>query len=660
MEPRHEPQGAFRQDDGSVLWRVWAPAAADVRLVTWPGGCRQEMVMEAQEFGYHVCRQEGVEEGLRYAYQLADNAGRSAAPSYDDREYPDPASRWQPEGVHKPSAVFFPEAFAWSDENWRGVPRKELVIYELHVGTFTPAGTLEAIVPRLGELAELGVTALELMPLAQFPGERNWGYDGVHPYAVQNSYGGPRALQRLVDAAHGHGLAVILDVVYNHLGPEGNYFGQFGPYFTDHYRTPWGQAINFDAADSDPVRQFFIDNACWWVRDFHIDGLRLDAVHAIYDFSAQHILADIAEAVHAAVLPLPPGEGRGEGESYHVAPPPHPSPLPEGEGTSTPVRAVHVIAETHQNDVRLVRPAQVGGYALDGVWSDDFHHSVHSLLTGEIDGYYQDFGQPEHLAKAISDVFVYDGCYSSFRRRRHGNKVGDSDRSSFVVAIQNHDQVGNRALGDRLSTIISPAAQRLACGLLLLSPCVPLLFMGEEYGETRPFPFFCSFGDPDLIEAVRRGRKAEFAGLAFQWQSELPDPQDPATLAAAKLQWAWPEGSPQAQIRRLYRDLLAARRLWPAILEPVAMQVRLERIRAAGSGSDEVALLVVQQGSPRLTWIANLTPRAAPVPQLDDSQAELLLSTADVRYGGERPSCEPGDDLQPYELRVFGPRAWRL
>ena len=381
MEPRHDPQGALRQSDGSVLWRVWAPATREVRLVTWPGGRRQETVMEAQQFGYHVCRQEQVDEGLRYAYWLAEGC-----------EYPDPASRWQPEGVHKPSAVFFPEAFAWTDQTWRGIARRELVVYELHVGTFTREGTLDAIVPRLAELAELGVTALELMPLAQFPGERNWGYDGVHPYAVQSSYGGPRALQRLVDAAHRAGLAVLLDVVYNHLGPEGNYFGQFGPYFTDHYHTPWGQAINFDGPDSDPVRQFFIDNARMWVRDFHIDGLRLDATHAIYDFSARHILSEVAEAMHAV------------GAEQN--------------------RLVHVIAETHQNDVRLVTPEKEGGCGLDGIWSDDFHHAVHALLTGERDGYYLDFGAPEQLAKAIGDVFVYDGCYSPFRRRRHGNRVG--------------------------------------------------------------------------------------------------------------------------------------------------------------------------------------------------------------------------------------------
>ena len=396
-----------------------------------------------------------MDEGLPYAFKLADG-----------REYPDPASRWQPDGVHRPSAVFFPESYRWSDAAWRGVARDDLVIYELHVGTFTPEGTFDAIIPRLPQLRSLGVTAVELMPVAQFAGDRNWGYDAVYPYAVQNSYGGPRALQRLVDAAHQAGLAVILDVVYNHLGPEGNYLGNFGPYFTDRYRTPWGMAINYDGPDSDAVRQFVIDNARMWVRDFHIDGLRLDAVHAIYDLSPRHILAEIQAAVQR--------------EAARAG------------------RLVHVIAESNQNDVRLIRPRERGGYGLDGVWSDDFHHSVHALLTGERDGYYLDFGEPAHLAKALNDVFVYDGCYSPFRRRRHGSRVGAIDRTRFVVCVQNHDQVGNRARGDRLGTLVAPAAQRLACGLLLLSPCVPLLFMGEEYGEAEAL---------SLLLLVRRSRR---------------------------------------------------------------------------------------------------------------------------------------------------------
>ena len=423
--------------------------------------------------GFYSLRQADVQTGLRYAYLLDDG-----------REYPDPAARWQPDGVHRPSAVWLPTEYEWSDGDWRGVPRDELVVYELHVGAFTAEGTFEAIIPRLEQLAELGVTAIELMPVAQFSGDRNWGYDGVHPFAVQNSYGGPSALQKLVDSAHHAGLAVLLDVVYNHFGPEGNYLESFGPYETDRYRTPWGRAINFDGPDSDPVRRFVIDNAVAWVRDFHLDGLRLDAVHAIYDFSARHIFAELQDEVQAEA---------------------------ERQG-----RIVHVIAESDLNDVRLVLPAERGGHGLTAAWSDDFHHCVHTILTGERDGYYRDFGRPEQLARAYADVYVYDGRYSRCRRRRHGNRVGDTDRGRFIVAVQNHDQVGNRAFGERLTALLPPEAQRLSCGLLLVSPCSPLLWMGEEYGETRPFPFFSSFSDPQLIEAVRRGRREEFAALEFE------------------------------------------------------------------------------------------------------------------------------------------------
>jgi maltooligosyltrehalose trehalohydrolase len=590
--------------------------------------------------GYHVHRQPHAEEAAPYALKLADG-----------RDYPDPASRWQPDGVHGPSAVFSPESYRWSDAAWHGIARDELVIYEVHVGTSTPQGTFAAMIPRLPELPALGVTAIELMPVAQFPGDRNWGYDAVYPYAVQNSYGGPRALQQLVDAAHQVGLAVFLDVVYNHLGPEGNYLGNFGPYFTDRYRTPWGMAVNYDGPQSDAVRQFVIDNARTWVRDFHVDGLRLDAVQTIFDLGPRHILAEIQAAVQREAARLG--------------------------------RLVHVIAETDQNDVRLIRPKERGGYGLDGVWNDDFHHSIHALLSGERDGYYLDFGEPAHVAKALSDVFVYDGCYSPFRRRRHGSRVGAIDRTRFVVCVQNHDQVGNRARGDRLGTIVAPAAQRLACGLLLLSPCVPLLFMGEEYGEQRPFPFFCSFDDPVVVEAVRRGRRQEFADLAFQWGTDIPDPQAPETFAAAKLDWTWPEGSPHAQIRRLYQDLLAARRRWPALRDRRHTKARLlaeschpersschpersschpersschpERSEGSPSDSDEIlrcaqddnrpatdsrpALLVLERGGDDgLLAVANLTAQHESMPRLALDGRKVLLSTEDARYGGSRNS----------------------
>jgi maltooligosyltrehalose trehalohydrolase len=607
----HLPQGAAGHPDGSVVWRVWAPLWESVSLVTLSGGKPHVAPMTPEPGGHFVHLSAHVAEGLRYRYRLADG-----------KEYPDPASRWQPDGVHGDSAVFFPSRYTWSDQQWRGVAREDLVIYELHVGTFTPEGTLDAAIARLPQLSSLGVTAIEVMPVAQFPGQRDWGYDAVYSYAVQNSYGGPHAMQRFVDAAHRNGLAVILDVVYNHFGPEGNYSGKFGPYLTDRYHTPWGMAVNYDGPDSDPVRQFVIDNACAWVRDFHVDGLRLDAVQTIYDFSPLHILAEIQAALQQ--------------EAVHQH------------------RLVHVIAETNQNDVRLVRSCGLGGYGLDGEWSDDFHHSVHALLTGERAGYYADFGTPGQVAKALNDVFVYDGCYSPFHRRRHGTRVGASDRTRFVVCIQNHDQVGNRALGDRLDGLISPASRRLACGLLLLSPCVPLLFMGEEYGETRPFPFFCSFEDPGLVAAVRRGRREEFAALEFHWGADVPDPQDEKTFAAARLTWTWPEGSPHSQLRQLYQDLLAARRQWPALRDRRHTVARLLNVSDPDGQTDQPALLLLQRGGDGgLLAVANLSIQSEPVADVDLRGRKLLLSTEDSRYGGSRAQCHPCDQILPHELLIF-------
>ncbi len=646
LEPRYQPQGSLFQADGSVEWRVWAPRSERVALVIGSEADQQrEIIMTPEPFGFHAVRQAKISDGTRYSYKLADG-----------NAFPDPASRSQPDGVHRPSAVFSP-AFYWTDGRWPGVDRRDLVFYELHVGTFTCEGTFDAIIPRLDELKSLGVTAVELMPIAQFPGERNWGYDGVYPYAPQNSYGGPRALQRLVDSAHACGLALFLDVVYNHLGPEGCYVNQFGPYFTDHYHTPWGSAINFGDAQSDPVRQFFIDNAVTWIRDFHIDGLRLDAVHAIYDASAQHILAEISTAVHNA--------GREQN------------------------RTVHVVAESNLNDVRIVTPVDRGGYGLDGAWSDDFHHAVHALLTGERDGYYQDFGKPEQLVKALDSVYVYDGCYSPFRRRRHGETVGHTDRTKFVVALQNHDQIGNRALGDRLTTLLPPTAQRLAVGLVFLSPFVPLLFMGEEYGETRPFPFFCSFGDAELVEAIREGRKREFADLAFKWHHEIPDAQSPQTFESAKLEWSWPEGSPQFKLRRLYQDLLRARREWPQLQagEPLQAELvnRLIILRRGDSSemiayanlSDQRVELPAREANasgPRQAAASQLatsaseqshasSPRSAAVLNRSASPADslptILLTTENERYGGARTAHDPLTCLLPYELLVASSAAWR-
>ena len=464
--------------------------------------------------GYWDVVLEGVEPGATYRIRLEGSLER-----------PDPASRYQPDGVDGPSEVIHPH-FGWSDTEWRGRPLEQYVLYELHVGTFTSEGTFEAIIPHLPYLSGLGVTMLELMPVAQFPGARNWGYDGVFPFAVQNSYGGPIGLKRLVNACHQAGLGVTLDVVYNHLGPEGNYLSDFGPYFTDRYRTPWGSAVNFDGADSDEVRRYFIENALCWLADYHIDALRLDAVHTIFDNSARPFLEELGVAVHG---------------------------FAEKNG-----RPCYVIPESDLNDPRLVRSKDCGGFGLDAVWNDGFHHSLRVLLTGERNGYYRDYGELSQLEKAYREGFVYSGEYSQFRRRRYGSSSVDLPASKLVVFSQNHDQVGNRMLGDRLTTLVSLESLKLAAAAVLLSPFLPLLFMGEEYGERAPFLYFVSHSDPQLIEAVRRGRKEEFA--SFAWQGQTPDPQDVGTFLRSKLDHQLRDLEPHAVLRAFYAELLRLRR----------------------------------------------------------------------------------------------------
>jgi maltooligosyltrehalose trehalohydrolase len=439
--------------------------------------------------GYFETDVPNVRTGNRYVYLLDG-----------DKERPDPASRSQPDGVHGPSEVVDPRQFQWTDRHWHGLAREQLIIYELHVGTLTARGTFQAIIPNLEYLRDLGVTAIELMPVAQFPGTRNWGYDGVGLFAPQNSYGGPQGLKQLVNACHQHGIAVILDVVYNHVGPEGNYLADFGPYFTDRYRTPWGPAINYDGPDSDDVRRFVVSNAVYWITEYHIDALRLDAIHGIYDFSAVHILKELAHAVHAEAARLG--------------------------------RTALVIAESDLNDSRIISPPGEGGYGLDAQWSDDFHHALHALLTGERAGYYEDFGQLADLTTALQDGFVYAGQHSKHRRRRHGNSIRHRPPQQLVICAQNHDQIGNRAFGERLSTLVPAEALKTAATAVLLAPQTPMLFMGEEYGETAPFQYFVNHGDADLNQAVREGRKKEFS--AFGW-TEVPDPLDAATFARSRV-----------------------------------------------------------------------------------------------------------------------------
>jgi maltooligosyltrehalose trehalohydrolase len=515
------PLGATYLGDNRCAFRVWAPFAGNVSVhIVAPE--ERQVHLKKRELGYYYGEIAGAGPGTRYFYLLDGQ-----------KERPDPASRSQPFGVHGPSEVVDPRTFVWTDLGWTGPEQRELIFYELHVGTFTPKGDFVSVIPYLGELRDLGVTAIELMPVGQFPGNRNWGYDGVYPFAAQNSYGGPDGLQLLVDACHGHGLAVYLDVVYNHLGPEGNYLSDFGPYFTDRYRTPWGMALNFDGPESDEVRRFFLENAVYWLRDLHMDGLRLDAIHAITDKSAFPFLEELAGIVHRQAEKLK--------------------------------RRIYIFAESDLNDPRVIRSAKNGGYGMDGQWSDDFHHALHSLLTGESAGYYKDFGRIEHLKKVLREGYAYTGEYSTFRQRRHGSKSGLAGAGQFVVFAQNHDQVGNRAFGERLTMLLSFQELKLAAGVTLLSPFLPLLFMGEEYAETAPFQYFTSHTDPALAKEVSEGRRREFAG--FAWEGEIPDPQDEKTFQRSRLAHELSGQGHHRIMREFYRELLKIRRELPALAE---------------------------------------------------------------------------------------------
>lgn len=531
--------GAIYLGEGRCSFRVWAPRAQRVEArVVAPD---QRMIpLQRGEQGYHQAVAESVRPGALYFYRLDG-----------EKERPDPASRFQPQGVHGPSQVVDSQ-FSWDDASWSGLHLRDYIISELHLGTFTAEGTFAAVIPRLEQLKDLGVTVLELMPVGQFPGSRNWGYDGTYPFAVQNSYGGPDGLKHLVNACHQRGLAVVLDVVYNHLGPEGNYLADFAPYFTDRYRTPWGPAVNFDGPHSDEVRRFFIENALSWVTEFHVDALRIDAVQAILDFSAEPFLQELAEAIHARAERLN--------------------------------RRIYLIAESDLNNSRLIRAPEVGGFGLDAQWNDDFHHALHTLLTGERAGYYEDFGEIRHLVKAFRQGFVYSGEYSTYRRRRHGNSSRSLPAHRFVVFAQNHDQVGNRWRGDRLTRLVSLEALKLTAGVVLLSPFIPLLFMGEEYGETASFEYFVSHSDPGLIEAVRRGRREEFA--AFRWQGVPSDPQGEDTFLRAKVNHELRRQGDHRVLFEFYREVMRLRKELPAL-----NRLSLEHLEVDGLERERVLVL---------------------------------------------------------------------
>lgn len=549
---------------------VWAPEASSVELVT--ENTRVPMKMETE--GWWVAPGIHLKDGDEYAFSVNDGPW-----------VPDPRSLRQPGGVHGPSAFVDHGRFFWTDDAWQPPPLASGLIYEIHTGTFTPEGTFEGVISRLDHLCSLGVTHLELMPVNGFSGNRGWGYDGVNLYAPHEAYGGPEGLKKLVNAAHKKGIAVLLDVVYNHLGPEGNYLGIFGPYFSKKYVSAWGDAINLDGPFSDGVREFFLDNARMWLADYHMDGLRIDAVHAIFDQSALHFLEELAQVVRRVE--------RETGKSKCV------------------------IAESDLNDPRLVRSPEVGGYGLDAQWSDDLHHALHTLVTGESNGYYGDFGTLAHLVKALEKTFVYDGVYSPFRKRRHGRSAADVPSGRFLGYIQNHDQVGNRARGERLGHLCGHRLQKVAAACVFLSPFVPMLFQGEEWNASAPFLYFTDHSEGELAEAVRNGRRREFSG--FGWKPEdIPDPQDELTFTRSKLDWAEPEKPEGKDMLQWYRNLAAFRRSTPALLEG-RNQMRV-------TFDEQARWLVLQRRAVLLVCNFGLNPVAVPFPE-SDGEAVLRLGS---------------------------------
>jgi len=605
-----ERLGADPLPGGGCRFLVYAPFAerVEVRLLS---PADRVVRLARDDRGYHRGDVAEAAPGSRYLYRLD---GR--------RERPDPASRFQPDGVHGPSVVTDPGAFRWEDRKWEGLPLERFVLYELHVGTFAPEGSFEAVIPRLDSLRDLGITAIELMPVAQFPGRRNWGYDGAYPFAVQESYGGPEGLKALANACHLRGMAVVLDVVYNHLGPEGNYLGEFGPYFTDRYRTPWGAAINFDGPHSDEVRRYFLENACTWLSEFRIDALRLDAIHGILDFSAHPFLAELADTVRAL-------EVRER-------------------------RMLHLIPESDRNDARFVTPKERGGIGLSAQWNDDFHHALHVLLTREREGYYGDFGAVEDLARAHEEGFVYGGRYSSFRLRRHGNSARELAASQLVVFSQNHDQVGNRMRGERLSLLASFESLKLAAGVVLLSPFIPLLFMGEEYGETAPFLYFIHHSDPELVASVRKGRQEEFA--AFRWEGEIPDPQDEETFRRSRIDFGRREKEGHEILLAWHRELLRLRREHPVLSRTVRAGMN-----AVALEPERTLLVTRLHGDDRTAAICHFgeQPASIPVP-LSPGRWETLLDSSDSCWGGVG-GIAPGEVRSEGTVTLpVGPRTFLL
>ncbi|WP_407343779.1 malto-oligosyltrehalose trehalohydrolase [Pengzhenrongella phosphoraccumulans] len=583
---------------------VWAPDATSVALVL-PGHTSPAddgttaLVRDAVDHWHLPDDAPGLTPGADYAFVVDGGPPR-----------PDPRSGWQPVGVHGPSRVFATDEFAWTDGSWAGRDVRNAVVYELHVGTFTPVGTLDSAIERLDHLVALGVDMVELMPLAAFEGTRGWGYDGVDLYAVHESYGGPAALQRFVDAAHTRGLAVCLDVVYNHLGPSGNYLDTFGPYFTEAHHTPWGRAVNLDGRGSTEVRRWICDNALRWLREFHVDALRLDAVHALVDDSAHHVLAQLADEVAALATDLG--------------------------------RPLSLIAESDRNDPLTVTAVAEAGLGMTAQWADDVHHAIHALLTGERQGYFADTGTPATLAAALTRVFVPDGGWSGFRDKPWGARVPAAmDGHRFVVFGSDHDQIGNRALGDRPSARLDPGALAISAALVLTSPYTPMLFMGEEWGARTPWLYFTDHGDPDLAEAVRAGRLAEFAShgwaelypLLAAGDAHVPDPQDPATAVASRLDWDEQVLPPHAALLGWYRELIALRRSTPDLGGGDRSRTTVRWDDEAGwVGTDDASWIVIRRGDTRVVVNLAATERRIPLELVGDLRT--LASWGDVTLTG--------------------------
>lgn len=568
-------------------FRVWAPradkAAVSIGNTTYP-------MTVVNNCGWWSAKVEEAGPGTDYAFLLNE----------DSKPYPDPRAMWMPNGVHAASRVYGMGRFAWSDERWQAPPLASAILYELHIGTFTPEGTFDGAIEKLAHLVGLGITHVEVMPIAEFPGDFGWGYDGVALFAVREAYGGPDGFKRFVDACHAHGLAVLLDVVYNHFGPVGNYTGKFGPYMTSNHRTPWGDAVNLEFEQSDQVRRFFCDNALMWMEEYHVDGLRLDAVHEFVDRSAIHFMEQLAIEVEELSTRL----GRG----------------------------LVLVAESDLNDPRVVRQREASGYGMDAQWNDDFHHALFTVLNadGEGKGYYGDFGSMELLAKALTQVFVYDGIYSKYRRRVHGRRVEAMSMHHFVGFIQNHDQVGNRATGDRLEHIIGLERAKVALGIVMTSPFIPLLFQGEEFAASTPFQYFAHHEDEEMARSVSEGRKREFA--AFGWSpEEVPDPESSETFERSKLHWDELGEGVHALMLDWCKRLIALRRASASLSdgEPGQVKVRFDEAKR---------WLVMDRG--RVSVMCNLGDTAVDL-EGHERYRLVLSSQDDVRVNGKNIQLPP-------------------